>query len=377
MMKPILFSGLLLSAAMISGCSSDATEQNAVPAAEPTSTALTAEQAADNLRTVLDATRSTRSSLPTFDAADIQVFTDGAATRSGEEQALAYIVNFDEGGYAILGADSRQAPVLALMNSGRMAPEMLLEARQAVDDGRKTDAVTMIRASMAGYLRAKVSDSPAQASPAGFQPIIVQEFRDSLLSTSWSPADELLKNCSRTKIALAQIMVYNANAEGYYPTMIYGYVLRWCDIAPIMNYKHLDNPDLVARLAFETMLMSPLQKFIADNSPYSVLSDIHSMFQYANAYKQAIPMAIDTEKVREMIYLNANPTIACFDKSPVQDEGWVMDGWMKMQQGGITYNLVHCKFGKDQRGTDDGFLELSALDGPGVRFTQHMLYYTI
>lgn len=360
--------GLTLFAISLSACSSEP-EPAAVAASEVPTTVVTADEALSTLQSVLDATGTTRSTARAFDAANLEVFTDGAATRADEEKALAYIVNFDGGGYAILGADTRQAPVVALIGKGTLTSAMLREADQNLNAG--ADATSLIRASIARYLKHKTTEAAPETTRAGIQPVIVKEFRDSLMLTSWSADEPLLENWSRTKIALAQMMVYNAEYERYYPTMIYGYVLRWSNIAPVATYRHLADADPFERFSFQDMLMMPLDEYLQNATS---IEDICYMFTKSNAYSDATAITVDSEKVREMIYLREIPTFAQFTN--LKGQGWVMDGWMKMQQGGIDYDLVHCKFANDLNGTDDGFYELSAIDR-GIVLPQEMFYYSL
>lgn len=364
--------GSLLLAAMTVACSTG-NEPAPIPAPQSQATAVSVDAALSNLRSVLDATQTTRAGrndVPSFDAEQVQILTGSSQTRSGEGRNLAYLVNFEQGGYAVLGADTRQAPLIALAKNGSVTPESFLQAKEAVESGRKVDAPTLMKASMLEYLNRKVAEEPRVSAQTRALPITIKEFQDSLLKTMWSPSETELANMSRTKIALAQMMVYNGEFRRYYPTMIGVHVLRWCMIAPVANFRHLSQ---TSSFAFSAMLLKPLNEYVRnDASP--VLSSICTMFRYSNAYTNTIVSDVDAAKVRQLIFVDQKPTVACFEGMTMEHEGWVMDGWMKMVANGVESNLVHCKFAKDYFGSDDGYYELSAISG-AAGFTQKMLSY--
>lgn len=357
---------------MTVACSTD-NQPDPIPAPQSQETAVSVDAALSNLRSIFDATQTTRaghSEVPSFDAGDVQILTGSSQTRSGEGRNLAYLVNFEQGGYAILGADTRQAPLIALAKNGSVTPESLLQAKAAVESGQKVDAPTLMKASMLEYLNRKVGEEPRVSAQTRALPVIIKEIQDTLLKTMWSPAETQLANVSRTKIALAQMMVYNGEFRRYYPTMIGVHVLRWCMIAPVAKYRHLSETSSVA---FSAMLLTPLNEYV-HNDASSVLSSICTMFRYSNAYTNTIVSDVDAEKLRQMIFVEKKPTIACFEGTKMEHDGWVMDGWMKMVAYGVESNLVHCKFGKDYVGTDDAYYEMSAISG-AAGYPQKMLYY--
>lgn len=362
--------GSLLLAAMTVACSTG-NEPAPIPAPQSQATAVSVDAALSNLRSVLDATQTTRagrSDVPSFAAEHVQILTGSSQTRSCEGRNLAYLVNFEQGGYAILGADTRQAPLIALAKNGSVTPESFLQAKEAVESGRKVDAPTLMKASMLDYLNRKVAEEPRVSAQTRALPITIKEFQDSLLKTMWSPSETELANMSRTKIALAQMMLYNAEFRKYYPTMIWNYVLKWSLIGDLAKNRHISG-DYYIRI-----LLDPLNAYVRnDASP--VLSRICTdLLRCSNAYNDATVSEVNVQTVRQMIFVDKKPTVACFEGMTMEHEGWVMDGWMKMVANGVESNLVHCKFAKDYVGSDDGYYELSAITGT-VQFTQKMLSY--
>lgn len=361
--------GSLLLAAMTVACSTS-NEPDPLPAPQSQATAVSVDAALSNLRSIFDATQTTRAGrndVPSFDAEQVQILTGSSQTRSGEGRNLAYLVNFEQGGYAILGADTRQAPLIALAKNGSVTPESLLQAKAAVESGQKVDAPTLMKASMLEYLNRKVEEEPRVAAQTRALPVTIKEFQDSLLKTMWSPAEKELANMSRTKIALAQMMLYNGEFRRYYPTMIRDYVLKWSLIGDLANRRHITG-------GYISILLDPLNAYVRnDASP--VLSCICTDFlRCSNSYNSASVSAVNVQTVRQMIFVDKKPTVACFEGMTMEHEGWVMDGWMKMVANGVESNLVHCKFAKDYDGSDDGYFELSAISG-AAGFTQKMLSY--
>lgn len=360
--------GSLLLAAMTVACSTS-NEPDPLPAPQSQATAVSVDAALSNLRSIFDATQTTRAGrndVPSFDAEQVQILTGSSQTRSGEGRNLAYLVNFEQGGYAILGADTRQAPLIALAKNGSVTPESLLQAKEEVESGRKVDAPTLMKASMLEYLNRKVAEEPRVSAQTRALPIIIKEFQDSLLKTMWSPEETQLANMSRTKIALAQMMLYNGEFRRYYPTMIWNYVLKWSLIGDLAKDRHITGD-------YIRILLDPLNAYVRnDASP--VLSSICTMFRYSNAYTNTIVCDVDAEKLRQMIFVEKKPTIACFEGTKMEHEGWVMDGWMKIVANGVESNLVHCKFGKDYVGTDDAYYEMCAISG-AAGYPQKMLSY--
>lgn len=127
----------------------DAPKGDELPAV---SYAVSAEEALAGWQNMPDGMR-TRGKARTV--ADVQTLygSEMTATRTaGEDAPLGYVVNFEEGGYAVLGVDLRQDPVAAVVNGNSMRPRTLAAAKRAVDAGEEVDAPTFVNAMVADYL---------------------------------------------------------------------------------------------------------------------------------------------------------------------------------------------------------------------------------
>ncbi len=365
MSKVNSFLGLLVSAILLTACSSDRESAGEITAQSRT-TEVSVETALSNLRAMLGATAATRGETRSFGVGDVAVFP-ADATRAEADQPLAYIVNFGDGGYAILSADSRQAPILALVDRGSLTPQMLSRAKEAADAGLDVDAPTMMRASIVDYLACKTGKTLVAAETRAVPAITILEQQDSLMATAWSPAEPQFADTERTAIALLQTMVYNARHNGLYFATYHDRVLNWSAIAGVSGYRHFSAAPEVNRDAFAIMLFPH----------FNTLSDLGQITETLGqiaVYEGIGTVPLTEENVRSMVYLDKKPTVACFDGTVMEKEGWAMDGWLKMSVGGVVGTYVYCRFGKDMQGTDNGFYELEAATR-GVRFEQRMLSF--
>lgn len=369
MKKINLLFGSLLAMALTAACTSES-EPTAEPlSAQPENSEVTVDAALQRLDRFMEAAGfnvATRGESARPDSRNVEVFTDAAATRADGGRALAYVVNFDEGGYAILGADTRQAPVIALTQTGSMTAGDLLEARRAVEAGEKTDAPTRMNASIVNYLAACATQPAAPAAePRGFN---ILEQQNSLTKTLWSP-DEI-SNMSRTKIELAQMMVYVAQTLRIYKEFIDETVYNWSLICTTSEYAHLKQVPGAGADA-HIMLQNLIHANVHDQSA-SILADASALLKKNNLTTTVV--TVNESLCRDMIFQRQRPTIACYDGMTMQTEGWLMDGWLKTSTNGVVSTMVYCKFAKDYNGTDNGYFEINAINS-GVNFTQKMLSY--
>lgn len=359
--------GIFLSAVFTTACTTGLDEQPMDTAFQPKeSTVVSVDQAVANLRTVLDATSATRTA-PTFDTSTIETYTDGAVTRAGEEKALAYIVNFEQGGYAILGADRRQSPLLALVNEGSMTPVLLREAQAAVETGAIVDAPTMIRASISKYLEAKTLEPCLTAAQTRSLPFVILEQRDSMMKTAWSPDESKFAATSHTAIALLQMLVYNGRYNNIFFTWYQGRVLNWKVISGVAEYRHLNEAPQVHIDGFNVLLFPYFHTMSSFADSIGTLGQI-------DCYQEITSVPLSAENVRSMVYIDKKPTVACYDLASLQGNGWVIDGWMKLSMNGMVSCHGYCKFGADLKGSDNGFYDLEAATY-GISITQSMLAY--
>ncbi|MEG1405412.1 MAG: C10 family peptidase, partial [Alistipes sp.] len=135
---------------------------------------------------------------------------------------MAYVVNFDEGGYAVLGADRRQSSVIVVAPCGEMSPAKLIEDKRAVDAGEKVDTRTYMNARVANYILSAPVDPQNQArivgppTPGDWQ---ITEHQLPLMTTKWDQGVYYNMYCNTldginapsgcVATAVAQMLVFN------------------------------------------------------------------------------------------------------------------------------------------------------------------------
>lgn len=160
---------------------------------------------------------------------------EGAKTRSGNalDNDLLYIVEFEEGqGSAVLAADNRLEPVIAVLDSDVMTAEDF-----ASDD---MDDIGVYMASMIGeYANYAANSRSGGLLPAPGHTIVDTIYTANIppmLKTKWdqgSPYNDLCKNqyggsvdAGCGAIAIAQLVYYYKS-----PSVINGYTVDWEDLA--------------------------------------------------------------------------------------------------------------------------------------------------
>lgn len=215
--------------------------------------ALPVDEALSDLRQQLDAMRnSTRSA--TFDEETVAILrrSDFGTTRAATEAAgdsLAYIVNFADGGYAILGADPHLPSVIAIVEKGEMTPETLVAAKRSTDSGERIDTPTYIDALVADYIL-RTSDDPTPVARISGD-WVVKEHQPSFIKTKWGQNGIYGKYCVNDKgemvgagcvtVAISQILAYNHATFGKGPRSITGMPFDWTNIDQATNYADLDD----------------------------------------------------------------------------------------------------------------------------------------
>lgn len=126
---------LLLALLLLGGaCQTDPMEGSPTPRPEKTPHAVTVEQALSELDAVLaaiddPATRSGGRRVAAVEAVHLRDFGSATRTEASDVEELLYIANFDNGeGYAILAADDRLTPVLAVVEQGSLSVDELTAA---------------------------------------------------------------------------------------------------------------------------------------------------------------------------------------------------------------------------------------------------------
>lgn len=365
--------------------------------------AIPIQEALSDLRQQLGAMRnSTRSAA--FDAETIAVLRRsdfGAATRSDAAEggdSLAYIVNFANGGYAILGADPHLPSVVAIVGKGEMTPEKLVAAKRNVDSGEQVDTPTYVDALVANYILRSADDPTPAARISGDW--VIKEHQPSFVKTKWgqgstkfdtdslynkyciNDAGQLCK-AGCVAIAMTQILLHNHKTFGKGPRSITGMPLDWTKLDAAAGYEDLadapaDIQDHAARFIHEVGLAVDMDYGIYESisGKNFVLAFMKSQAMnriYTNPQIVKVPCSYyedypyDTDPILKMPMTEyadryIRPMI-CYQKIPIFMEGsdgwyeqpgghaWLIDGWMRKTRSaapaGEEYiaDYVYCNYG--------------------------------
>lgn len=289
----------------------------------------------------------------------------GPATRSEGVLPSGYIVNFEEGGYAILSADDRKAPVVAFAPEGSLSADEFEQAHLLTTaDARGVSTPDYIRALIRNYLTAPVQgDLPA--TRADGSPVV--EEQTAMMHTKWTdvaPYNSFIKSrnpAGAPNIALAQILVYNHKYHGV--------GLDEMNIYNSMSFPNLYNPDWslldIAAIyadAGDSSAGIEAGKFIAavsiangtiygHNQSITPVANVQTFLTDFWGYRlaQIKPFATTTlanlkKSLRAMIYTDRIPVYFYGDSQNVISHAWIADGWMVLDANNTRSSYIHCNF---------------------------------
>ena len=365
--------------------------------------AIPIQEALSDLRQQLGAMRnSTRSAA--FDAETIAVLRRsdfGAATRSDAAEggdSLAYIVNFANGGYAILGADPHLPSVVAIVGKGEMTPEKLVAAKRNVDSGEQVDTPTYVDALVADYILRSADDPTPAARISGDW--VIKEHQPSFVKTKWGQNGIYGKYCVSDDgekvgagciaIAFSQILAYNHATFGRGPRSITGMPLDWTKIDQATDYADLDDApeeiqDYTAKFIHDVGLRLGIDypngsytgssRNVLDFMQSGMMNRIYAQAEkievpgtrkwnpdYQPVEPEEMPMIEFTEKyARPMLFVKKHPIFITGEldySTEKPGHAWVLDGWMRKTRSiapaGESYveDYAYCNYG--WYGGDDG-----------------------
>ena len=326
-------------------------------------------------------------------------------TRGGEDGDVIYIVDLENGGSAVMGADKRMEPIYAILDETKISAEKLTLTATRTDDGEQD-----IEEYVMGLMNNKISnDISLMAAGGGLIdpgiPIIPRDQtwtettvlgrRDPLLMTKWSQdypfnyyfpiLDNHVFNreyAGCVTVALAQIFCYNR-----FPNHILTNYINWDNVCQ-HNYTN-SNPsnavnDAVAWLMWSIALDLPADWGDTDSREDGTASSIEdaaalmSRLGYSNVQ---ILNGTNRSSVINML-CNRQQPVYIRGESNVESNhdihAWVLDGcniykndyWVRHYENEFVYNeyiestiehnLVHCNFG--YLGRADGWYTLGAFN---------------
>lgn len=287
----------------------------------------------------------------------------GTRGATGEDAPLAYIVNFEAGGYAVLGADRRQKSVLAIVNEDSMTAEKLVAAKQASDAGEKVDATTFANAMITDYLVRSLAENTPQPR-IGWT---IKEHKLPMMLTKW---DWKRYNFEPGCIAICQLLVYNGKFNRVCPGQFMGYLIsNWNALkaAATTPQPALDYSGYVDRLLEAvnyTLLSSDTPTMTIDKIVTKMKRSCPNEYKmlHTNYVTPGYMVSEATSRIRDRIWENNMPV---YMEGTLPAEGyqaWVMDGWMMREilPGTNRQYLVYCNFG--QNGHGDGLYLVDTFD---------------
>lgn len=357
-MKKKMLLASLAGLGLLASCNHDEISE-APKGGEPAtvSYAVSVEDALAQLQSTLDGMQYTRAS--EREVGDVLTLyrNELAGTRAADGDApLAYIVNFEEGGYAILGADLRQAPVVAIVYEHSMAPATLASAKRAVDAGEEVDTPTFVNALVADYLERSLAENEPRPR-IGTWKIIEDE--PSKMRTKWGPNYPYGSNLTSATVAFCQFLVYNKQFNRIGFTSLAGYTPDWNQLkkAATTPKPERDYESEVHKFCLTTddairMNMTDGRTMIA------TVKELMTKFMpsYKSVQLMDLPSTgvdIMSGRIREMLYNNNMPILIEGKNSSSNRYAWVMDGWQMQEYDGMMRQYyVYCNFGKE--GVSDG-----------------------
>ncbi len=356
----------LLLLMVLAACTHD--EYSLVPAAEPDtvpdSYAVTVEEALTNLDNELaiiyggDKTRSEYSLPRVKSVRSISYDELAPVTRSDavpdDIDDLIYVVEFAEGGSAVLGADKRVDSVLAILDETVLAPEDLISADCNSDD-------------LTSYVASLIVDGAVGQAGASTHDFIIERpvsttircikdtvnvYRQSpLLKTKWhqgSPYNDMYKNKTNAGcgvIAVAQVLKYNEYPDNITISgdMFNWSLLRGCHYGTTQTYtSKVEAARFVCRIG-------TYMNVNENGGTYS--SDAVNMFKHVG-YKSVNLTEFSYPATLRMILNNKLAFFMRGEHSGAESgHAWVVDGLNSydVEDWEVTYDTTGVQFGRPFR----------------------------
>lgn len=285
-----------------------------------------------------------------------------AETRAAEEPVpLAYIVNFDAGGYAILGADLRQEPVVAIVNEGSMTAETLAAARRTGNTGEAGDSPVFVNAMVTDYLVKSLAENAPQPR---IQDWVIKEHKMPMLLTKWGPRNAFSTGC----VAICQLLVYNGRFNRVRPPQFMGYrIPDWTALSAAAATATPSSTckDQVDNLCIEVnSLIWPIQSGTRQIETITTKIQRSASSYYKNTHFINLISSHDISdaaagRIRSRLWENNMPIYMEGNSPTAGHHAWVIDGWMlKELPTGIGWQYyAYCNFGLN--GSGDGLYSFS------------------
>lgn len=363
MKKPIR-NLMLLGAATLFACSNPepmAPEQASTPASESQSHFVNADEALTRLESALHAFIPETRSTPVFGP----VQPIGAATRAEASGPAGYIVNFEDGGYAILSADDRKPAVVAFSEHGSLTAEAFEEDfRLTADRSDKVSTPAYINALIRNFLTTPAIGDAAMTRSG--ESAIVEE-QTAFMRTKWTdtpPYNSFITGkgiAGAPNIALAQILLHNHKYHGvgldkmniWIPAAGRTYNPDWSLLDVAAHYENvpIESENGVEAGRFTAAIaIANGTKFHGDQTQ-TYIENIQTFLTDFWGYRmaQVKPFATTTmtnlkRVMRTLLYVDKIPVYLSGGSEQVFCHAWIADGWLALAANGAQSSYIHCNF---------------------------------
>ena len=324
-------------------------------------------------------------------------------TRGAEDGDVIYIVDLENGGCAVMGADKRMEPIYAILDETKISPEKLTLTATRSDDGEED-----IEEFVMGLMNAKISSDFAALRPPLIDtlpiPSLRSEFwnetttlgqRSPMLRTKWDQEDPYNNviamhtgnpdtHASCVTIAMAQLMAYhqtNMRGTNYNWNIINSFTPGYVDIASDGEITYLANYIFEIRRAIKdsdydnpNIPLPYITDFMSDELRYNNVSSYlnYNRGEIVSMLNNNLPVCVDGET-----YVTRED-----GSTYIGGHSWLIDGynyykideWERSYFGEFIdeeriiatyyYDLMHCNYGWE--GKCDGYYS-SGIFNPSIR----------
>ena len=317
-------------------------------------------------------------------------------TRGDEDGDAIYIVDLENGGSAIMGADKRMEPIYAILDETKISPEqlMLTATRSDSDEediedfllGALNNAIQMDSRALIPTF----PEFPRIPRPVYWTETEIIAQKAPLLRTKWYQTAPFNNNfdpnplggnyyAGCVAIATAQIMYYNR-----LPNSISGVVFDWSLISQFeFDYPYYQSES--AQIEVANFIYRVAEGVESQYTPQRTLSDIYyakNLLQLSG-YSNVTLSSYALLPIRTKVANNLPVLVQGEAANSSYGHAWVIDGcdiyevqhWVREYQTELLYdeyiesreshNLLHCNFG--EAGKCDGYYSSGVFDMTNMR----------
>ena len=307
-------------------------------------------------------------------------------TRGGEDGDLIYIVDLENGGSAVMGADKRMEPIYAILDETKISPEKLTQTATRGDGGEE-DIEDFVMGALSGSIQIDlmgmgdliIPEMPIVPIPQYVTVTTQLDSKSPILDTKWgwvAPYIDMLgsgnSSVDNAIIALAQFYYFHR-----LPNSLGSYSFNWDLIA---ECEYGQTPSLSAKNEVAKLFYAITQNGGSANSMtnYGVCTMVEKAgFDPSNFGGLGIPYR--PNKVKEKN--DQNKLVFGYGITAGGDaKYWLFDGYKFYREdvyyrvydpagsgsytdtleSSTTYNLCHCNFGYS--GVCDGYYPMDVFD---------------